>query len=174
MISRLRRLLTGGAPAGFMGELAAEEYVLSSARVSGGGLLVATSLGLWLPDDDGARRVGWHLISKATWGAGVLSVIEAAEQDTAAEAVLIVDLPARRFVLDRPGSLPGLVHARVTGSIRSRAHHDLPDGGGAWFVQRKVPGRDGFVLQVRADPGVDREALRALAARVAERLREVK
>jgi hypothetical protein len=165
----LRRLLTGGAPAGFPGELAAEKIVVGSARVSGGGLLVATSLGLWLPDDDGTRRVGWHLISKATWGDGVLSVIEAAERDRAGAAVLIVDLPPRRFVLDRPGPMPGMVHARVTGSIRSRAWHDLP-GGGAWFVQRKVPGLDGLVLQVRADPGVDHDALSALAARVADRL----
>ncbi|HET9143466.1 hypothetical protein [Actinophytocola sp.] len=172
MIGRLRRLLTGGAPAGFTGALAAEEHVLGFARVSGGGLLLATSLGLWLPEDDGTRRVGWHLISKATWAGGVLAVIEAVERETAGAAVLIADLPARRFVLDRPGPLPGVVHARVTGSIKSRARHELP-GGGAWFVQRKVSGRDGLVLQVRADPEVDPAALRALAAEVAARLGEL-
>jgi hypothetical protein len=62
-----------------------------------------------------------------------------------------------------------VVHERVTGSIRSRHHRDLP-GGGAWFVQRKVPGRDGTVLQVRPDPGADRDAVARLAAEVARRL----
>ena len=50
--------------------------------------------------------------------------------------------------------MPEVVHARVEGSIRSRHHRDLP-GGGAWFVQRKIAGRDGTVLQVRPDPGTD-------------------
>jgi hypothetical protein len=62
------------------------------------------------------------------------------------------------------------VHRRVTGSIRSTQHRELP-GGGAWFVQRKVPGRDGIVLQVRADPGTDADTVRRLAAEVALRIR---
>ena len=62
--------------------------------------------------------------------------------------------------------MPEAVHARVTGSIRSRHHRDLP-GGGAWFVQRKVPGRDGIVLQVRADPGTDTDVVRQVARDVA-------
>ena len=66
--------------------------------------------------------------------------------------VLLADRPARRFRLAEPGRVPEVVHARVEGSIRSRHHRDLP-GGGAWFVQRKVAGRDGTVLQVRPDPG---------------------
>src|SRR5206468_1219478 len=96
-------------------------------------------------------------------------VIEAAERDTAGLAVLLEDLPAMRFALAEPGRLPQIVHARVTGSIKARHHHDLP-GGGAWFVQRKVPGRDGLVLQVRPDPGTDAEAVRRLAAAVADRM----
>jgi len=62
------------------------------------------------------------------------------------------------------------VHKRVTGSIRSRHHRDLP-GGGAWFVQRAVPGRDGLVLQVRPDQGTAPEAVRRVAGEVAVRLR---
>ena len=169
MIGWLRRLLGSGVPPGFPGTLAAEENVLGSAPV-GGGFLVATSLGLWLPDGDSVRRVGWHLISKATWSGGALTVIEAAEQDSAGDAVLIADLPARRFVLERPGTVPRVVQARVTGSIRSRHHRELP-GGGAWFVQRKVPGVAGTVLQVRPDPGTDPSAVRRIAAEVAERIR---
>ncbi|HEU5474388.1 MAG TPA: hypothetical protein VFV67_27390 [Actinophytocola sp.] len=168
----LQRLLSGGVPPDFTGELAEDENVLGHAAVAGGGRLVATSLGLWVPDDDGVRRIGWHLISKATWSDGVLAVVEAAEQETVGQAVVLADLPPRRFVLDRPGTVPRTVQVRVTSSIRSRHHHDLP-GGGAWFVQRKVPGRDGLLLQVRPDPGADRAALGRLAAEVAERLRSV-
>jgi hypothetical protein len=62
--------------------------------------------------------------------------------------------------------VPEMVHARVEGSIKSRHHRTLP-GGGAWFVQRKVPGRDGVLLQVRADAGTDEAALRQVAGAVA-------
>ena len=68
--------------------------------------------------------------------------------------MLLADRPARRFRLVDPGRLPEAVHARVEASIRSRHRRDLP-GGGAWFVQRKIAGRDGTVLQVRPDPGTD-------------------
>lgn len=163
----LRRLFGSEVPSGFSGTLEADERVLGSAAVADGGMLVATSLGLWLPD---ARRVGWHLISKATWGGGALTVIEAVEEDTAGEAVLLVDRPPRRFVLSEPGPVPRVVQARVTGSIRNRHHQDLP-GGGAWFVQRQVPGGGGIVLQVRPDAGTDLEAVRRMAAEVALRLR---
>ncbi|MFL6145516.1 MAG: hypothetical protein ACJ72N_27110 [Labedaea sp.] len=167
----LRRLLGPGVPPGYA-DLAPEENVLAVAEVRDGGHLMATSLGLWLPSGAGARRVGWHLISKATWAGGTLSVIEAAESGSAGDAVLIADQPTRRFGLARPGALPRVVHARITGSIRSRHHRELP-GGGAWFVQRKVPGADGIVLQVRADPGTDDATVRRLAAEVAARLRQV-
>src|SRR5690606_9860171 len=73
----LRRLVSrlGGAgelPGDFRGELAGGEYVLAVARAETGPL-VATNLGLWLPE---GRRVDWHLISKATWQNGVLAVVE--------------------------------------------------------------------------------------------------
>lgn len=162
-----RRLFGSGVPDGFAGELAADEHVLAVAPAREGGHLVATSRGLWLPD---GHLSGWHLISKATWSGGALSVIEAVEDGTAGAAVLLADQPARRFTPDPPGKLPQVVHNRVTGSIRSRHRHELPGGGGAWFLQRKVPGQDGVVLQVRPDPDVDRELVRRLAAEVADRL----
>ena len=59
--------------------------------------------------------------------------------------------------------------ARVEASIRSRHHRDLP-GGGAWFVQRKVPGRDGTVLQARPDPGTDPAVVARVAAEVVRTL----
>ena len=174
-MSVLRKLLDkvigDGTPAGFTGTLEKDESVAETAEVSGGGYLVATSLGLWVPADDGYRRIGWHLLSKVTWGDGVLVVIEADETGEAGDAVLLTDRKPQRYPLTSPGKLPHAVHRRVTGSIRSRHHRELP-GGGAWFVQRKVPGRDGIVLQVRADPGTDQDAVRAVAAEVALKIRE--
>jgi hypothetical protein len=168
-----RRLVDPGLPGDFPGRLVADERVLGVAGLTGGGHVVATSLGLWLPDGDTVRRVGWHLISKATWDKGWLAVIEAEETGTVAGVVLLTDRPVRRWRLTEPGSVPEMVHARVTGSIKSSHHRELP-GGGAWVVQRSVAGRDGIVLQVRPDPGTDPDAVRSLATRVAERVRDVR
>ena len=171
----LRRLLGGdGLPEGFTGRLEADERVLAVARTAEESHLVVTSWGLWLPDGDGVRRVGWHLISHAAWRNGALAVVEADEvaQLAVAEglgAVLLADRPPRRFRLVDAGKLPEVVHARVEGSIRSRHHRDL-SGGGAWFVQRKVPGRDGTVLQVRPDPGTDPAVAAQVAADAARSL----
>jgi hypothetical protein len=156
-------------PVGFTGRLDPEDRLLAAASTDAGPLLV-TSLGLWLPEPDGpAHRIGWHLINKVSWQAGTLTVTEAAELDVVDGAVLIADRPPRRLRLADPGRVPEAVQARVEGSIRSRHHRPLP-GGGAWFVQRKVPGRDGVLLQVRADPGTDEAALRRVAASVAASL----
>lgn len=161
-----RRLFGSGAPEGFTGSLDADEHVLASAAV-GSGWLVATSHGLWLPETPEPRRVGWHLVSKATWSGNALAVVEAVEDGTAGEAVVLRDLPARRFPLESPGRVPQVVHERVTGSIKSREHNATV---GAWFVQRKVAGRDGVVLQVRPDPGTDVERVREVAASVAAKI----
>lgn len=161
------RLTGRDVPSGFEGTLAADEHVLATSEVKSGGHLVATSHGLWLP---GPRRVGWHMISKATWGGGALVLIEASEVAKAGDAVVLADLQPVRYVLTGTGKLPDVVHARVTRSITSRHRQELP-GGGAWFVQRKVPGQDGVVLQVRPDPGTDPDAVAAVAAEVAEKMR---
>lgn len=173
MTSRLRRIfgrIVDDLPVDFPGTLSGEERVLGVAELADGGHIVATSFGLWLPDSsdgpDSARRIGWHLISKATWANSTLVVIEADELDRVDGAVLLADRLPRTLRLRQPGRVPETVHARVTGSIRSRHHRDLP-GGGAWVVQRSVAGTDGFVLQVRADPGTDPAAVRSLAVRVA-------
>jgi hypothetical protein len=173
----LRRLLRGdGLPDGFPGRLEPEERVLATASTADGGHLVVTSWGLWIPDGDGARRVGWHLVSRASWRNGALALVEADEVEEIASgdgprAVLLADRPARRFRLTEPDRVPEVVHARVEGFFRSRHHRDLP-GGGAWFVQRKIAGRDGTVLQVRPDPGTDPALVAALAADVARSLRQ--
>ena len=164
---RLFRKLLGReeVPADVAGRLATDERVLAVAALADDTHLVVTSHGLWLPGPERSRLVGWHLVSKATWGGGALTVVEAEETETIGGAVLLADLPARRLRLADPGRVPETVHARVEGSIRSRHHRDLP-GGGAWFVQRKVAGRDGIVLQVRPDPGTDVAVVRQVVADV--------
>lgn len=167
-VRRLADRLSGRAvPAGFTAALENEEHVVAVAGVGSGGHLVATSHGLWVPE---GRRIGWHLISKVNWGDGRLTVVEADVVGESGGAVLLRDRREVRFALAEPGKLPQAVHRRVTGSIRATHHRELP-GGGAWFVQRKVPGRDGVVLQVRADEGTDSAVVERLAAEVAERMR---
>ncbi len=167
-MSLLRRLLgRTEVPPGFAGRLEPEERVLAAATSADGAPVVVTSHGLWLPEPDrSTRRIGWHLVSKATWQQGTLTVIEATELEVVEGAVLIADRTPRRLRLADAGQVPETVHARVEGSIRSRHHRALP-GGGVWFVQRKVPGRDGVLLQVRAEPGTDDATVRRLVAAVA-------
>lgn len=142
----LRRLLGATLPEGFDGRLEHDERVLGSAAVAGGGLLVVTTLGLWVPGDDGPRRIGWHLVSKATWDGRALTVIEADEvEDAAPDAVQIVDRAPQRFPLPEPARVPELVHARVTRSVL----HSERDAEGNLMVRRRVPGRDGVRLQIR-------------------------
>ncbi len=138
--------------------------MLAAASTADGGQLVATSLGLWLPEPgrgSAADRLApdqqgdLAAAARSAWS-------RRRERDVVEGAVLIADLPPRRLRLAEPGRVPEVVHARVEGSIRSRHHRTLP-GGGAWFVQRKVPGRDGVLLQVRPDPGTDEAALRQVA-----------
>lgn len=156
-------------PAGFAGRLEPDEQVVAVAELARGGHLVLTPLGLWVPEGSTARRIGWEWISKAVWDRNALLVTEAVADGDAGEAVLLADLPPRRFVLGEAGRVPEVVRERVTGSIRSSQHRELP-GGGALFVQRKVPGRHGVVLQVRPDPGTQRDTVRLVACEVAARL----
>lgn len=161
----LARLLGGRVPPGFTGALEPDEHVLATTT-SELGSLVATTFGLWVPGEFGPRRIGWHLISKAGWTEGRLSIVEAEESERVGEAVVIADLPVVRFSLPAPGRLPQVVRQRVDGSIRARYHKDLPDGG-AWFVRRRVIGV-GDVLQVRPDPAADLDVVARIAREAAQ------
>ncbi|MEO9220978.1 MAG: hypothetical protein ABI251_04210 [Mycobacteriaceae bacterium] len=155
-------------PPGAVSELAPQEEALAVAAL-GEGHLVATNLGLWAPAETGPARSPWHLISKATWSGGALTLVVAEETGHAGAAVLLADVDRRRYALAEPGRVPQVVQQRVTASIRSAHHRALP-GGGAWFVQRKVPSVGGVVLQVRVDPGTDAVVVSDIAAAVAEQL----
>lgn len=167
---RLASLLTGreAVPEQFTGTLDAAERVLADAAAPRGYVVLATDVGLWLDD----HRIPWHLVSKATWQAGALEVVEATEvlgpDELPGGVVVLADRPVRRVPLVVPGRVPETVHRRVTGSIRAREHVDVPSGGGVWFVQRRVGGR--VLTQVRPDPGTDPDAVRVLAEGVGERL----
>jgi hypothetical protein len=153
-------------PPGFAGRLESAERIVTTGELAGsGGHLVLTQLGIWVPEGAEARRVGWHLVSKAVWDRTALAVTEAISTGTVGGAVLLVDLPPRRFALAQPGRVPEVVQERVTRLIRSSQRCELP-GGGAWFVQRRVPGQDGLVLQVRPDPGTAPDALEAMVNEV--------
>lgn len=161
---RLWRAFTteSAPPPGFAGRLEFDERIVTTGELAGsGGHLVLTSLGMWVPEGTEVRRVGWHLVSKAVWDRSALVVTEAVSTGMVGEAVLLADLPPRRFALVAPGKVPEVVRQRVTNSIRSSRRCELP-GGGAWFVQRRVPGQDGLVLQVRADRTTSPGALEAM------------
>lgn len=172
---RLWRVLlpSPALPEDFTGRLDPGEDVLAVATLVGGGHLVVTRFGLWLPERDTVRRIGWEWVSKAVWDRSSLAVTEAVPDGQAGDAELLADRPPLRLRLAEPGKVPETVQARVTGSIRSSHYRALP-GGGARFVQRKIPGRDGVVLQVRPDPGTERDAVAAVAAELAARLQQAR
>src|SRR5207344_1560242 len=100
--------------------------------------------GLWLPFADGLRRVGWHLIDKATWQEGVLTVTEAVVVDD----LLLRDLPPVSVQLAVPRDLPATVRTRVLSNLVRSELAAVP-GGAARLVGRRVPGRDGVVWWAR-------------------------
>ena len=164
-----RRLFGDRLPPGFSGQLAEDEHVLAVAPIVDGGYLTVTQLGIWVSEEAATRRVGWHLIGKAAWSDGVLTLTECEEIGQAGQASLLRNLAPVSYRLQRAGKIPLLVRQRVDGSIRARHRQEL-DAGGMWFVQRKIPGVDGVILQVLADPTVDPDAVATLAARASEKL----
>lgn len=113
------------------------------------GLLVASRAGLRRPD---GRFVPWHLIDRAAWRDGVLSVTEATE----VEPGVYEARPESTFGLDEPGDMPAVVRTRVTRSVAYSRHHVLPRRGGVRIVARRVAGQDGLAWSLRFDPGTDR------------------
>jgi hypothetical protein len=134
-------------PASATDLLEPDERLVSFADATGGAVVMATSQGLWWPLPE-PRRVGWHLIDKAVWRDGVLSVIEADVVDD----LLLVDRPPVALALDVPRDLPPTVRKRVQGTM-IRSELGAVPGGAARFVGRRVPGRDGVIWWARLEPG---------------------
>jgi hypothetical protein len=131
---------------------------------------VATRLGLWWPDATvpaGQRLIGWELISKATWDAGRLTVIEAEIVDD----LYLLDRPPVSIELTVTRDLPPNVRKRVELSVAQSELVDLPSGAGR-FVGRRVPNHDGLAWWCRLEPGtVDDAETREVVADVLEALR---
>ena len=155
-----------------MARLDRDERVVSWAPAPGGAV-VATPLGLWLPGHP--DRLAWHLIDKAIWRDGILTLIPAVD---AGDGVL-VEQPPRAVRLDRPRDIPQTVRVRVEKAIAFTRHHPLPGPEGRGVrrgvrvVGRRVPGRDGVTWQLVFDDGVDRDdpAVRAAAAAFVDQAR---
>ena len=156
-------------PAEAVAGLDRDERVVSWASTSDGGAVVATPLGLWLPGPAGAERIPWHLVDKAVWRDGTLTVVAASDPGDG----VLTELPPRSVRLAVPWDLPQTVRVRVERSIAFTRHHRLPSGGGVRVVGRRVPGSDGLSWQLVLDAGVDRDDgdVRAAAAGLVEQAR---
>jgi hypothetical protein len=155
-------------PAEALVRLDPDERVVSWAPASGGAVL-ATPLGIWLPGSP--DRLPWHLIDKATWRDGILTLIPAEDSGDG----VLVERPPRTVRLDTPRDIPQTVRVRVQKAIAFTRHHPVPgaDRRGVRVVGRRVPGRDGVSWQLVFDDGVDRNdpAIRAAADAYVEQAR---
>lgn len=130
-----------------------EERVLAWAGTQpGGGTVVATNRGLWLPGRE--QRLGWHEIQKATWSGTDLSLTPAEQVAERNGYIVVADRPVESYPLTDPGDLPHQVRVRVTASVAYTSHHPV-SGGAVRVVARRVSGMDGLAWTVRYDPGTD-------------------
>jgi hypothetical protein len=130
-------------------------------------VVVATNLGLWLPDGSSWRRVGWQDVVKATWKGDGLHLIEGSNADG-----IITDLPSRTITLTEPRNLPAVVKTRVEASI-ARWEQVVVPGGPARLVARRVPGVDGQQWTARLDTGTpDSDAARTALLAYLERMND--
>jgi hypothetical protein len=150
-VSVLSRLRDRRPPTEATKPLDRDERIVSWGRAAGGDPVVATQRGLWLPDAAGPRRIGWHLVDKATWQAGTLTVIEAVETGGG----VLAERPPVTVRLAEPRDLPATIRARVERSISYSRHYPLAPSGGVRVVGRRVPGQDGLSWQLVFDAGTD-------------------
>jgi hypothetical protein len=154
-------------PPDVVAQLPRDERVVSWADVEGVGVVLASPAGLWWPDVDGQRMIGWQFISKAIWRDGVLSVIEAMVVDD----LLIVDKDPVSVTLSVPRDLPPVVNKRVTTNVVRSVVIPVA-GGAARLVARRIPGQDGFRCWARLEDGaVDSPTVRDELGQQLNRLR---
>jgi hypothetical protein len=166
-MSVLSRLLRRDQPpAEALQPLDRDERVVSWATLDDGSVVVATQRGLWLPAPGGAERVLWHLVDRAVWRDGTLTLVTAVDPGDG----VLEEQPARSVRLAAPRDLPPTVRARVQATIGYSRHHRLQPGGGVHVVGRRVPGHDGLTWQIVFDAGTDRDdpLLRVQAGRLVD------
>lgn len=115
---------------------------------SGPDTVAATQLGLWLPEAETWRRIGWESVVKATWTDTGLQVIEG-EVDS--EGIVTDREPVQLRPAD-PRNLPIVVRARVERSIGRWEQVHVPGGTGR-IVGRRKPGVNGLQWTARLDSG---------------------
>jgi hypothetical protein len=151
-------------PADVVARLDPDDRVLSWADTDDDDVVLATSRGVWWPEEDGPRLVRWQHIDKAIWRDGVITIIEAEVVDD----LLLVDRRPVSVGLKRPRDLPPVVRKRVETNI-VRSELVTVNGGVVRFVARRQPGRDGIIWWARLESGtrdnaVVRSAVRARLA----------
>lgn len=151
-------------PAAALAKLDGEERALAWADTADGNVVLAAPKGLWWPDGDDLRLIGWQHVSKAVWRDGVLAVTEAEVVDD----TMMIDRRAVTVALSVPRNLPPTVRSRVEANI-VRSEVAAVAGGAARFVARKVPGEDGLRWWARLDTGTPdtSEVRSAIKARLA-------
>jgi len=117
-----------------------EEKVLAFAHTIHRQPVAATRTALYLPE----RCIPWHTIAKAEWAEPFLDVVVTAGP----RGELI------RLEFEDSGRLAPVIRERVTDSVIISEHRTLPNGGGATFAARRLPG-DEIVWSVSFDTGVD-------------------
>lgn len=142
--------------------LAKDDRVVSWADTATGSCVLASRRGLWWPDGESWRLIGWQHVDKATWSDGTLAVIQADVRDD----LLLVDRAPVAVRLTVPRDLPPAVRKRVEANVVHTRLEPVP-GGAARFAARRVPGQDGLRWWVRPEPGtvLDAAAVAVVARR---------
>ncbi len=147
-------------PPALAGRLAPDELITAIARSDDGPTLLTTRRGLWIVDDERAERLGWERIAKARLELGMLTLVPLDDvplptgTDDGAEVALVRDGRPREHLLGRPAKVTDQIHTRVRRSVAASRYLPWP-GAGGWVALRRVPGRDGLLVQLRLDPAAD-------------------
>lgn len=147
------------------------ERVIAAGKCADDVILAASRFGLWFVSGGAARRVGWHLISRARLAQGVLYLVIADEIAQWPDGTVVLrDGDEVGYTMANSTKVTDVVHQRVRASVTA-SRHLAGLGFGGWVVLRRVAGRDGLTAQVRLDSGADPDAVGfadAVAAAVAD------
>lgn len=161
-----RKDVPPGAAVALIEAASPEDRVVSWADTADGSHVLASRRGIWWPDGDAWRLIGWQFVDKATWRDGVLTVIEADVRDER----FLVDRAPVRAGLAVPRDLPPTVRKRVEANVVRTVLEPVP-GGAARYVGRRVPGANGLRWWVRLEPGTPADD--RVSAVVTDRLAEL-